>query len=201
MKRRRHARSPSSASSSVLARTLNPRQRDERCTDPQRPFVREVGAGPTVVCLHSSASSSAQWRPLMERLAGRHRARRASGAAARRRGGGPPRATRLGTPSRRAGSPAGRGRRRRHRAAPGCSEVNSRHRAARRARPTVYLSGTPKIIVGVASPGLDHAPTTTSSVMETNMPGFTPSRYLGFTFRGRSDLSTVTVSVLTHTVS
>jgi pimeloyl-ACP methyl ester carboxylesterase len=35
------------------------------------PFCREAGAGPGVVCLHSNASSSAQWRPLMERLAPR----------------------------------------------------------------------------------------------------------------------------------
>lgn len=34
-----------------------------------RPFVREAGAGPAVVCLHSNASTSAQWRGLMERLA------------------------------------------------------------------------------------------------------------------------------------
>ncbi len=39
----------------------------------RRPFVREAGAGPAVICIHSSASSSAQWRPLMESLAGRHR--------------------------------------------------------------------------------------------------------------------------------
>jgi len=32
---------------------------------------REAGAGNGVVCLHASASSSAQWRPLMDRLAGR----------------------------------------------------------------------------------------------------------------------------------
>ena len=32
---------------------------------------REAGAGKGVVCLHASASSSAQWRPLMDRLAGR----------------------------------------------------------------------------------------------------------------------------------
>lgn len=37
------------------------------------PFVRELGSGPTVVCLHSSASSSAQWRSLAERLSGRFR--------------------------------------------------------------------------------------------------------------------------------
>jgi len=37
------------------------------------PHVREAGAGAPVVCLHSNASSSAQWRPLMERLAPRFR--------------------------------------------------------------------------------------------------------------------------------
>lgn len=35
------------------------------------PFYREAGAGPSVVCLHASASSSSQWRPLMEALAPR----------------------------------------------------------------------------------------------------------------------------------
>ena len=40
---------------------------------PEGPFYREAGAGPSVVCLHSSASSSGQWRPLMDRLAGRFR--------------------------------------------------------------------------------------------------------------------------------
>lgn len=32
------------------------------------PYLRESGAGPGVVCLHSNASSSSQWRALMERL-------------------------------------------------------------------------------------------------------------------------------------
>ena len=32
-------------------------------------FFREAGSGPGVVCLHSNASSSAQWRGLMEALA------------------------------------------------------------------------------------------------------------------------------------
>src|SRR5262245_50785030 len=36
-------------------------------------YVREVGAGDLVVCVHASASSSAQWRPLMDRLGGRFR--------------------------------------------------------------------------------------------------------------------------------
>lgn len=38
---------------------------------PVMPFFREAGAGPAVVCLHSNASSSGQWRALMERLAPR----------------------------------------------------------------------------------------------------------------------------------
>ena len=38
-----------------------------------RAFVREAGAGPAVVCIHASASSSAQWRPLMDRLSGHFR--------------------------------------------------------------------------------------------------------------------------------
>src|SRR5262245_7744268 len=37
-----------------------------------QPFYREAGAGPAVVCLHSSASSSRQWLPLMEQLAPRY---------------------------------------------------------------------------------------------------------------------------------
>lgn len=32
------------------------------------PYVREAGAGPAVVCLHSNASSSSQWRALMAAL-------------------------------------------------------------------------------------------------------------------------------------
>ena len=37
------------------------------------PFFREVGNGPNVVCLHSSAASSAQWRPLMDQLCDKYR--------------------------------------------------------------------------------------------------------------------------------
>jgi pimeloyl-ACP methyl ester carboxylesterase len=37
------------------------------------PHVRESGTGTSIVCLHANASSSAQWRPLMERLAPRFR--------------------------------------------------------------------------------------------------------------------------------
>ena len=42
-------------------------------TAPARASFREAGRGAAVVCIHSSASSSAQWRPLMDRLAGRFR--------------------------------------------------------------------------------------------------------------------------------
>jgi pimeloyl-ACP methyl ester carboxylesterase len=35
------------------------------------PYIREVGAGPGVVCLHANASSSSQWRSLMDSLAPR----------------------------------------------------------------------------------------------------------------------------------
>jgi len=37
------------------------------------PYIREVGTGPGVICLHSNASSSAQWRSLMDGLAPTHR--------------------------------------------------------------------------------------------------------------------------------
>jgi pimeloyl-ACP methyl ester carboxylesterase len=37
------------------------------------PFVREAGSGPGIVCLHSNASSSSQWRGLLELLAPRFR--------------------------------------------------------------------------------------------------------------------------------
>lgn len=40
---------------------------------PQVPYFREAGSGTSIVCLHSSASSSGQWRALMERLADRFR--------------------------------------------------------------------------------------------------------------------------------
>ena len=42
-------------------------------TEPGPAFVREAGEGTPVVCLHSSAASSAQWRPLMDALADRYR--------------------------------------------------------------------------------------------------------------------------------
>lgn len=35
------------------------------------PFTRQAGRGPTVICLHSNASHSGQWRALMDRLADR----------------------------------------------------------------------------------------------------------------------------------
>ena len=36
------------------------------------PYFREAGAGPGVVCIHSNASTSSQWRALMDRLAPSH---------------------------------------------------------------------------------------------------------------------------------
>ncbi|MDB5773714.1 MAG: hypothetical protein JWM42_4088 [Burkholderia sp.] len=36
------------------------------------PFVREAGAGPSVVCFHSNASTSAQWRGLIDRLSSKY---------------------------------------------------------------------------------------------------------------------------------
>lgn len=38
---------------------------------PAAPFFREAGSGPGVVCIHSNASSSGQWRALMDLLAPR----------------------------------------------------------------------------------------------------------------------------------
>jgi pimeloyl-ACP methyl ester carboxylesterase len=38
-----------------------------------QPFVREAGAGQAVVCIHSNASTSGQWRGLMDLLAPHHR--------------------------------------------------------------------------------------------------------------------------------
>jgi pimeloyl-ACP methyl ester carboxylesterase len=37
------------------------------------PYWREAGSGPAIVCLHSNASMSGQWRALMTRLADRYR--------------------------------------------------------------------------------------------------------------------------------
>ena len=41
--------------------------------DQIEPFFREAGTGPGVVCTHSNASTSAQWRPLLDLLASRFR--------------------------------------------------------------------------------------------------------------------------------
>src|SRR5262249_58001575 len=38
-----------------------------------KPFFREAGVGPGVVCLHANASTSGQWRGLMDRLAPKFR--------------------------------------------------------------------------------------------------------------------------------
>jgi pimeloyl-ACP methyl ester carboxylesterase len=40
---------------------------------PPEPFYREAGTGPGVVCIHSNASTSGQWRELLEQLAPRYR--------------------------------------------------------------------------------------------------------------------------------
>src|SRR5215471_1203855 len=37
------------------------------------PYCRDAGAGPGVVCLHASASTSGQWRGLMDLLASSYR--------------------------------------------------------------------------------------------------------------------------------
>lgn len=50
---------------------------------------REAGAGPGVVCLHANASSSSQWRALMDRLAPRFHVRAADGYGAGRSPPGP----------------------------------------------------------------------------------------------------------------
>ncbi len=39
----------------------------------EQPYFRDAGSGPGVVCIHSNASSSAQWRGLMDRLSQSHR--------------------------------------------------------------------------------------------------------------------------------
>jgi pimeloyl-ACP methyl ester carboxylesterase len=43
----------------------------EFCMPLSNPFFREVGSGPGVVCLHANASTSSQWRTLMDSLAPR----------------------------------------------------------------------------------------------------------------------------------
>ena len=44
---------------------------EPKAMERHRAFVREAGAGVPVGCIHASASSSGQWRPLMDRLSGR----------------------------------------------------------------------------------------------------------------------------------
>jgi len=36
------------------------------------PFTREAGSGPAVVCIHANASTSGQWRELIDLLAPTH---------------------------------------------------------------------------------------------------------------------------------
>ena len=40
---------------------------------PALPYVREIGAGPEVMCIHCNASSSAQWRALAALMSAKHR--------------------------------------------------------------------------------------------------------------------------------
>lgn len=40
---------------------------------PSFPFFREAGTGPGIVCIHANASTSGQWRALMDRLAPNYR--------------------------------------------------------------------------------------------------------------------------------
>ena len=40
---------------------------------PSEPFFREAGAGPAIVCIHSNASSSGQWRDLMASFSAKFR--------------------------------------------------------------------------------------------------------------------------------
>jgi pimeloyl-ACP methyl ester carboxylesterase len=53
-------------------------------TETAIPYFREAGNGPGVVCLHSNASSSSQWRELIEALAPTHRVLAADGWSAGR---------------------------------------------------------------------------------------------------------------------
>jgi pimeloyl-ACP methyl ester carboxylesterase len=48
-------------------------RRIERAIASPMPFFREAGAGPGIVCLHASASTSSQWRPFMDAFADRFR--------------------------------------------------------------------------------------------------------------------------------
>jgi pimeloyl-ACP methyl ester carboxylesterase len=47
---------------------LPPKPREQRVPQPE-PFFREAGAGPGIVCMHSNASTSGQWRSLLDLLA------------------------------------------------------------------------------------------------------------------------------------
>jgi len=56
-----------------LVRGDRPDHRPAHTMGHERAYVREAGAGDPVICIHASASSSAQWRPLIDRLASRFR--------------------------------------------------------------------------------------------------------------------------------
>jgi pimeloyl-ACP methyl ester carboxylesterase len=55
----------------AMGRLPQPAWRHSSAMDRGTPFFREQGSGPGVVCLHSNASSSSQWRLLSESLADR----------------------------------------------------------------------------------------------------------------------------------
>jgi pimeloyl-ACP methyl ester carboxylesterase len=46
---------------------------EESCMYQPEPFFREAGTGPGVVCTHSNASTSGQWRGLIDLLAPKFR--------------------------------------------------------------------------------------------------------------------------------
>jgi pimeloyl-ACP methyl ester carboxylesterase len=56
----------------ILNFELNLAHRLEITMASDSPFVREAGSGPGIVCIHSNASSSAQWRGLMDLLSRKH---------------------------------------------------------------------------------------------------------------------------------
>jgi pimeloyl-ACP methyl ester carboxylesterase len=63
---------PCNRVSSVHA-MIDPTAAEQTTSGQRAAYVREAGAGDPVICIHASASSSAQWRPLTDRLAGRFR--------------------------------------------------------------------------------------------------------------------------------
>jgi dienelactone hydrolase len=56
-----------------VSEETRPRMQREKTMTIMEPFFREAGTGPGVVCLHANASTSGQWRGLMDTLAPRFR--------------------------------------------------------------------------------------------------------------------------------